>query len=395
MKGDYNGLFLTSIYILYSGCHFYPSSTSTNYTTSNDTVHGIINQANNSMASLRGEPISDHNVWSSSLVYYFDGSMIVFIVPITFYTFYKSIYDFGPAHRKRSFIDILSQPVPGVEFEEQHDDSNLHSRRRFHHKIVSRRLLRNKILSWKVVTRSITAVVHDCPMTSLNVVTPRLHGYETYATSNDSRFNKKHLDESPHTMQMTLYFAICHFLCPDLVFKALPHRPPDGFIMDGLAMITISVIFGLLTLQAWVRMLQFSKRRFIQQLILRELHIYPTKHQRLDWSKQADTSLIRLAAYTTSDSLGDESMLSLDKDSSFWVCDNAATGHICRDKSLFSGDLVPSIYEVSTANGIDSPTLMGTVILRLRDNAGIMHEFRLTHVNYMPDSPVNLLSLRQ
>jgi hypothetical protein len=165
--------------------------------------------------------------------------------------------------------------------------------------------------------------------------------------------------------------------------------------MDGLAMITISVIFGLLTLQAWVRMLQFSKRRFIQQLILRELHIYPTKHQRLDWSKQADTSLIRLAAYTTSDSLGDESMLSLDKDSSFWVCDNAATGHICRDKSLFSGDLVPSIYEVSTANGIDSPTLMGTVILRLRDNAGIMHEFRLTHVNYMPDSPVNLLSLRQ
>ena len=183
---------------------------------------------------------------------------IVFIVPITFYTFYKSIYDFGPAHRKRSFIDILSQPVPGVEFEEQHDDSNLHSRRRFHHKIVSRRLLRNKILSSKVVTRNITMIVHDCPMTSLNVVTLRLHGYETNATSIDSRFNKKHLDESPHTMQMTLYFANCHFSCPDLVFKALPRRPPDGFIMDGLAMITISVIFGLLTLRAWVRMLQFS-----------------------------------------------------------------------------------------------------------------------------------------
>jgi hypothetical protein len=88
-------------------------------------------------------------------------------------------------------------------------------------------------------------------------------------------------------------------------------------------------------------------------------------------------------------------MLSFDTDSSFWVCDNAATGHICRDKSLFSGDLVPSIYEVSTANGIDSPTLMGTVILRLRDNEGVMHEFTLTHVNYMPKSPVNLLSLQQ
>jgi len=119
---------------------------------------------------------------------------IVFIVPITFYTFYKSIYDFGPAHRKQSFIDILSQPVPGIEFEEQYDDSNFHSRRRFHHKMVNRRLLRNKTLSLKIVTRSITTIVHDCPMTSLNVVTLCLHGYEIYATSNDSRFNKKKLD---------------------------------------------------------------------------------------------------------------------------------------------------------------------------------------------------------
>ena len=97
-------------------------------------------------------------------------------------------------------------------------------------------------------------------------------------------------------------------------------------------------------------------------IILRELRTFRTKHRRLEWLKKAETSLTRLAAYTTSDHLGDESMLSFDTDSSFWVCDNVATGHICREKSLFSGDLVPSIYEVSTANGIDSPTLMGTVI---------------------------------
>ena len=84
-------------------------------------------------------------------------------------------------------------------------------------------------------------------------------------------------------------------------------------------------------------------------------------------------------------------MLSFGTDLSFWVCDNAATSHICQEKSLFSGDLVPSTYKVSTANGIDSPTLMGTVILRLRDNEGVMHEFTLTHVNYMPESPVHLL----
>ena len=119
---------------------------------------------------------------------------IVFIVPNTFYTFYKSIYDFGSVHRKHFFFDILSQPVPGIEFEEQHDDSNFNSRRKFNHKMVSRRLLRNKILSSKVVTRSITTIVHDCPMASLNIVTLHLHGYKTYATSNDSRFNKKKLD---------------------------------------------------------------------------------------------------------------------------------------------------------------------------------------------------------
>jgi hypothetical protein len=103
----------------------------------------------------------------------------------------------------------------------------------------------------------------------------------------------------------------------------------------------------------------------------------------------------KAAAYMTSDSLGNESMLSFNTDSSFWVCDNAATGNICQDKSLFSGDLVLLIYKVSTANGIDSPTLMGTVILRLRDNEEVMHEFTLTHISYMPKSPVNLLSLRQ
>jgi hypothetical protein len=62
-------------------------------------------------------------------------------------------------------------------------------------------------------------------------------------------------------------------------------------------------------------------------------------------------------------SLGDKSMLSFDTDASFWVYDNAATGHICQEKSLISGNLVPSIYKVSTTNEIDSPTLMGTVIL--------------------------------
>ena len=43
---------------------------------------------------------------------------------------------------------------------------------------------------------------------------------------------------------------------------------------------------------------------------------------------------------------------------------------------------------------MSEPTLMGTVILQLTDDNGDKHAFMLTDVNYMPKSPVNLLSTR-
>jgi hypothetical protein len=85
-------------------------------------------------------------------------------------------------------------------------------------------------------------------------------------------------------------------------------------------------------------------------------------------------------------------VIQFDTDYSFWVCDNLATGHICNNKSLFSGELVPLIYIVGVATGTTEPTLMGTVILRTTDDNGKKHSFTLTHVNYMPKLPVNLLS---
>jgi hypothetical protein len=57
---------------------------------------------------------------------------------------------------------------------------------------------------------------------------------------------------------------------------------------------------------------------------------------------------------------------------------------IFNDKSLFSGELVPSIYVVGAATGTSEPTLMGTVILCTTDDNGKKHTFTLTHVNYMP-----------
>jgi hypothetical protein len=80
-------------------------------------------------------------------------------------------------------------------------------------------------------------------------------------------------------------------------------------------------------------------------------------------------SLHKLMGFTTfafstlTASLHENTMTSLDTDSSFCVCDNLATGHICNDRTVFTGDLVPSIYIVGAATGTSEPTLMGTVDL--------------------------------
>jgi len=59
-------------------------------------------------------------------------------------------------------------------------------------------------------------------------------------------------------------------------------------------------------------------------------------------------------------------------------------GHICNNKELFTDELVPSIYEVGSATGISTPTLMGTVTLRITDYEGAKHSFILKNVNYLP-----------
>ena len=65
---------------------------------------------------------------------------VVFIIPITLYTFFQGVYDFGPKHCKRSFLDIMRNPVPSVEFEGrigELDDFNSLWRQQFNHKIVA------------------------------------------------------------------------------------------------------------------------------------------------------------------------------------------------------------------------------------------------------------------
>ncbi len=94
---------------------------------------------------------------------------LVFIVPIVFHSFYKSVYDFGPKHCKQTFWESLTQPVPEIKFEGclgKSADFDSLQQCRFNHKPIGCKLQQNRILSSKLVTRSTTMLVHDCPMTS-------------------------------------------------------------------------------------------------------------------------------------------------------------------------------------------------------------------------------------
>jgi hypothetical protein len=100
--------------------------------------------------------------------------------------------------------------------------------------------------------------------------------------------------------------------------------------------------------------------------------------------------------YLTSTSQDElDQLSSFNTNFSFWVCDNSATGHIFKDKSLFTTDLVPSIYEIGSVTGTSNPSFMGTITLRLMDDEGEKHSFILNNVNYLSDLPVNSLSLHR
>jgi len=189
----------------------------------------------------------------------------VFVIPITFYTFFWHVYDFGPKHRKRSFFDILWNPVPGVEFDGRlgkSDDYDSLRRRQFNHGLLARRILWQKRLTQRQTTRSIDFVVYDCRISYIDSGAPRLYGYETYFTMH-SDFIGKQVATGEHSMPMTLYFAICQFSCPDIVFSDLPRMPPKGIITHALLSILITGIFGLITFRTCVAL---TKQKFVAEI---------------------------------------------------------------------------------------------------------------------------------
>jgi hypothetical protein len=109
--------------------------------------------------------------------------------------------------------------------------------------------------------------------------------------------------------------------------------------------------FLLLEFECKIFMYQdLNKNSFIGVKILREITTSP---HNFSIGRTIPTLVKSTAvAYSTSTDLDDFNQLtSFDTDSSFWVCDNLATGHIYNNKALFMRELIPSIFDIGSATG--------------------------------------------
>ena len=170
------------------------------------------------------------------------------------------MYNFGPKHRKLSLFDILPNPVPGIKFDGrigESDDFDSLQRRRFNHNLIARRITRNKQLLAKRTTCSSMAIIHDFPMAHTCKTAPILSGYQTYATFHDTSMEDAVVD-SHLSMPMTLYFAVCEFSCPEIVFASLPRQPPDGIFTTFIVSAFIGFIFGTMTVWACMKISAYS-----------------------------------------------------------------------------------------------------------------------------------------
>jgi hypothetical protein len=116
-----------------------------------------------------------------------------------FYAFFWYVYKFGPKHCKGSLIDILKNPIPGIEFEghigESEDFDSLQCRH-FDPNIIAHQDAQTKWLALKHSTKSVVSLVHDCPSLNIDSMAPQIHGYETYFTMNGESMGKQSVKTS-------------------------------------------------------------------------------------------------------------------------------------------------------------------------------------------------------
>ncbi len=190
-------------------------------------------------------------------------------------------------------------------------------------------------------TRSIASTVYDCPIYHINSDAPQIYGYQSFFTLNDNPMGKIG-NKGEHSMPMTIYFAICNFSCPDIVFLDLPRIPPKEIITSFILSKLITMFFGRIVLQTSIQLMSSCILQ-VECPSWKELIKLPYF---LRESTSHATSILSLVAYLTFAATAQLSDLSFfNTDSTFWVCDNSGTGHICKDKLLFVGDQISQSHE--------------------------------------------------
>jgi hypothetical protein len=158
--------------------------------------------------------------------------------------------------------------------------------------------------------------------------------------------------------------ALALHLSPTTIPTAIPRLTWPIMFQVQVFCLTTRILFGNAV---------FSRKFMIQRLslIMREsiqllMEFFKHFQKILACNTMHTLNGFTTFAYSTLASVHENTMTSFDTDSSFWVCDNSATGHICNNRTLFIGNLVPLIYIVGAATGTLEQTLMGTVQLEFR-----------------------------
>ena len=213
---------------------------------------------------------------------------VIFIVPIVFYSFYKSVYDFGPKNRKRTFVQIWRDPTP-PESEYEWDDKRWEGNEFFSRdnpNIIPRRVMRrakrylskedrkaeakHRQRAFKDERRFIHRVVqYKCPV---GVITPLAERHNIHSMYTNPHAGSMGYDNAYVNTEMakTLYFIVNAFSYPYWVYIKPPKKPPDGIITHVIMSSMITGIFAIIVSRAYVRLrfyiLLCNTRRRLQHM---------------------------------------------------------------------------------------------------------------------------------
>jgi hypothetical protein len=118
---------------------------------------------------------------------------------------------------------------------------------------------------------------------------------------------------------MTIYFALCHFSCPDITFLELPRILPNGFITCVLFNAIIAGIFGIIACQTCICIMKQGLVAEIKEKIRQQ------KVRLIEFEQNASTNddMLALAQYSWNDGMHNiiKSMASILQQSPSWAWD--------------------------------------------------------------------------